>query len=306
VLARGQSRAPEPFAGDEEMLVGHAEALTPDQLSLVVRHWLNHVDPDGSLNEARDGHAGREAHVSQTIGDTTILEGTWWGDQGDLVKRAVDAYYELEWRADQGLPADERRTPRQLRADAVAAMSQVALDHLQGETRSRRARPQIRQLIAPGQLTGATFLGDTFPGHLLDRLSTLPRETLRRLCCDSEIGRAIIGADGHVLDLGRSVRTVTDKQHTALALRDGGCAFPGCGRPPEWCDGHHIHHWEDGGPTDLWNLLLLCKAHHTLVHEGGFVVRHAPGPTLEFLRPDGTLIEHRPWIRPGGGGGPPP
>jgi hypothetical protein len=128
----------------------------------------------------------------------------------------------------------------------------------------------------------------------------------RCLACNARVIPAVLDGAGQPLDLGRARRLFTPAQRRALILRDGGCAFPGCGRPPEWCDGHHIHHWEDGGPTDLWNLLLLCKAHHTLVHEGGFVVRHAAGPTLEFLRPDGTLIEHRPWIRPGGGGGPPP
>jgi hypothetical protein len=48
-----------------------------------------------------------------------------------------------------------------------------------------------------------------------------------------------------------------------LIARDGGCSFPGCTHPPQWCDRHHIREWVDGGTTDLDNLTLLCRYHHT-------------------------------------------
>ena len=56
----------------------------------------------------------------------------------------------------------------------------------------------------------------------------------------------------------------------ALYLRDRGCTFPGCSRPPAWCDAHHCRHWCDGGPTDLTNMALLCPRHHTIVHQKGY------------------------------------
>jgi hypothetical protein len=56
----------------------------------------------------------------------------------------------------------------------------------------------------------------------------------------------------------------------ALYLRDAGCTFPGCSRPPSWCDAHHCRHWCDGGPTDLTNMALLCPRHHTIVHQKGY------------------------------------
>ena len=49
-----------------------------------------------------------------------------------------------------------------------------------------------------------------------------------------------------------------------------GCTFPGCSRPPSWCDAHHCRHWCDGGPTDLTNLALFCPRHHTIVHQKGY------------------------------------
>jgi hypothetical protein len=73
-----------------------------------------------------------------------------------------------------------------------------------------------------------------------------------------------------ILDLGRRTRIVSPAQRRALVHRDGGCVFPGCGRPHPWTDAHHLVHWARGGATDLDNLCLLCRRHHTAVHEGGW------------------------------------
>jgi HNH endonuclease len=72
------------------------------------------------------------------------------------------------------------------------------------------------------------------------------------------------------LELGRTTRVISPTQRVALAVRDGGCGFPGCDRPLSWCEGHHLLPWLEGGPTALPNLALLCRAHHRAVHEGGW------------------------------------
>jgi hypothetical protein len=74
-------------------------------------------------------------------------------------------------------------------------------------------------------------------------------------------------------------------------VRDRGCTFPGCDRPPGWSSAHHIVHWVNDGPTDLHNLTLLCNFHHHRVHEGRFGCTRAPDGTLTFTRPDGTTLE---------------
>jgi hypothetical protein len=84
------------------------------------------------------------------------------------------------------------------------------------------------------------------------------------------------GAPSQPLDLGRATRVIHPTQPSALAVRDGGCVFPGCDRPLGWCDAHHLHHWVHGGPTDLANLALLCRAHHRAVHEGGWHLARGP------------------------------
>jgi hypothetical protein len=88
------------------------------------------------------------------------------------------------------------------------------------------------------------------------------------------------GAPSQPLDLGRATRVVQPAQRCALAVRDGGCVFPGCSRPLAWCEAHHLRHWLHGGPTDLANLALLCRTHHHAVHEEGW--RLVRGPDGRF------------------------
>ena len=74
-------------------------------------------------------------------------------------------------------------------------------------------------------------------------------------------------------------------------LRDGGCAFPGCDRPPRWCDGHHIRHWTDGGHTALTNAVLLCGHHHRLIHSN-------TGWTVHMTRDGRPAFSPPAWLDP--------
>jgi hypothetical protein len=82
-------------------------------------------------------------------------------------------------------------------------------------------------------------------------------------------------------------RVVTPAQRQALAVRDGGCVFPGCRRPQGWCETHHVRHRLDGGPTDLNNLALLCRAHHRAIHEGGWRLIRGPDGRFTATPADG-------------------
>jgi hypothetical protein len=70
-----------------------------------------------------------------------------------------------------------------------------------------------------------------------------------------------------VLDLGRRTRLITPALRRALRLRDRTCAEPGCTLPAKYCDGHHIIHWTQHGPTSLPNLEFRCRRHHLLQHQ---------------------------------------
>jgi hypothetical protein len=93
------------------------------------------------------------------------------------------------------------------------------------------------------------------------------------------------GAPTQPLEVGRTTRVVQPAQRVALAVRDGGCVFPGCERPLAWCEAHHVWHWLDGGPTDLDNLVLLCRAHHRAVHEDGWRLARGPDGRLTATPP---------------------
>ncbi|HEY8652662.1 MAG TPA: DUF222 domain-containing protein, partial [Dermatophilaceae bacterium] len=89
----------------------------------------------------------------------------------------------------------------------------------------------------------------------------LSPQSVRKLACDANIIPMVLGSQGQPLDVGRTKRLVTPAMLAALWARDRGCTFPGCGRPPQWADAHHVKHWIDGGTTCLLNLALLCGYH---------------------------------------------
>jgi hypothetical protein len=141
----------------------------------------------------------------------------------------------------------------------------------------------------------ANVSAETFPPHHCalesDRYHfPLAATTARRLACDAALVTVLEDATGNVLNVGRKTRTIPPAIRRALTLRDHGCRFPGCCET-RFVDAHHIHHWCDGGETRLDNLILLCRRHHTLLHQEGFeIVKSTAG--FEFVRPDGRKLPH--------------
>lgn len=115
-------------------------------------------------------------------------------------------------------------------------------------------------------------------------------ETVRRLGCDASLVMMIDNEAGEPLDIGRKTRSIPPAMRRALRSRDRGCRFPGCTHT-RFVDGHHIHHWADGGETKLSNLVSLCRFHHRQVHEGGVTIQLLDDGALRFLRPDGRPFD---------------
>ncbi|MFZ4433110.1 MAG: HNH endonuclease signature motif containing protein, partial [Microthrixaceae bacterium] len=110
------------------------------------------------------------------------------------------------------------------------------------------------------------------------------------LLCDPVVRALVVDSLGVPLDLGRSVRFATRDQRRALAARDGGCVFPGCGAPASWTDAHHVVRFADGGGTDLSNLASLCRHHHGVVHRRGWTMSAAEGQRFTFTTPRGLVL----------------
>ncbi len=137
------------------------------------------------------------------------------------------------------------------------------------------------------------------PRSHLDDGTRLSHETSRRLSCDASRVQVTHAPDGSVLDVGRKTRTIPPALRRALDVRDRGCRFPGCGL--RFTDAHHVEHWADGGETRLANILLLCRAHHRLLHEGGWrVVWWGPGRAV-FVDPRGGEHFDGGWTPPDSG-----
>ncbi|WP_281893065.1 HNH endonuclease signature motif containing protein, partial [Phytohabitans aurantiacus] len=182
---------------------------------------------------------------------------------------------------------DLERTPAQRRADALVEVCRLALRTEQLPDNGGD-RPQVAVTV-PYDVVRKEL------GHgQLDSGERLSAEQVRRLACDAHILPIVLGGQGQILDVGQQRRLFTGPLRRALVVRDGGCAFPGCDRPPQWCDGHHIRHWTDGGDTALHNGVLLCGYHHRLIHRGEWEVRMADDGRPEFIPPPYVDSERRP------------
>jgi hypothetical protein len=151
-------------------------------------------------------------------------------------------------------PADRRR------AEALIEICRRATTA--GAAAPTTTKAQVVVLIDLEHLTDTVRgAGTTLTGQ------DLSPATIRKLACDASIIPIVLGSQGQPVDVGRTKRLVTPSLLAALWVRDKTCTFPECGRPPNWCDAHHITHWANDGPTSLTNLTLLCAHHHTYVHQ---------------------------------------
>lgn len=132
-------------------------------------------------------------------------------------------------------------------------------------------QPGVRVVITQEQLTSSSPDGARGTGFLEETGAAVPLSFIDKQVCDAGTVSILTDTAGTPLDVGREQRLFTSKQRIALAIRDGGCEFPGCDRPPSFCEAHHIDGWAaDGGRTDLADGMLLCRHHHMLLHNNGW------------------------------------
>ncbi len=112
--------------------------------------------------------------------------------------------------------------------------------------------------------------------------------TADTLLCDCVLHRVMRDPFNHPVAYGRSHYTAPLPLFRLVAVRDGGCRFPGCNRPVRQCDAHHVRYWRHGGQTDADNLLLLCNRHHHMVHRLGLDLKLRPDGVLRVTWPDGS------------------
>jgi hypothetical protein len=271
----------------EAELVELARAASGAQLDRIVGSYercLRAEQPDVrrrfvALNEDEDG--------------TWVLRGRLGAEEAAVVNAALLAFREEGGSAepprverddeDDTLPLGEddesRSTTGERAVDALMAMAEAAL--ARGPSgRGRAGGAEVTVLVD----VEALALEGEAPGRCeLAGGAAIAAETARRLCCDAGV---VVSThrNGKVLDVGRRKRSISPALGRALRARDGCCQFPGCTNH-RFVDVHHIEHWARGGATNLDNLVLLCRYHHRLVHEGGYQLERARDGSISVLTP---------------------
>jgi hypothetical protein len=121
--------------------------------------------------------------------------------------------------------------------------------------------------------------------------------TARRYLCNQGALPVVLGGDAQPLDLGRARRLFSSAQRVALSVRDGGCRWPQCERPPLWTESHHIVEFQHGGKTDLKDGVALCRRHHLLLHNNGWAIQRRDHTDPNYwLRPPKTIDPTRTLI----------
>jgi hypothetical protein len=272
----------------ERDLVEHAQVFDPVQLTRIGRRLVAAVDADAVEAGEADALARAEERAARAM-DLALTpdgEGGAWlrgrlDPEGTAVLRA--ALDPLAAPRPTAADGPDPRPAGRRRAEALVDVCRAALA-AGGLPESGGDRPQMVvtvPLATLGAGIGAATLEDGTP---------ISPAAARRLACDAQIVPAVLGSRGEPLDVGRSRRLFTGPLRRALVLRDRGCAFPGCDRPPRWCEAHHIVPWALGGATAVTNGVLLCGHHHRLVEAGDWLVVLAADGVPEFRPP--------PWIDP--------
>jgi hypothetical protein len=248
----------------EPVLLQLARRSEPSVVRRATAHLHAVLDPDGAQAALDRVYAKRGVTLS-VVGNRAYLDGVIDVEAAETLLAAL-----MPLMAPS--PFDTRSAP-QRRADALVDLARRALDAGELPVLGGR-RPHLSVVVDEWALAEGRA-GVTLPWTG----AVVPTPTLRRLSCDARISPVVaqaLQAGWRPLAVGRSSRTVTSAQLTALQVRDGGCVHPGCTRTAAFCDAHHVQHWSQGGATDLSNLVLLCRHHHRTLHCGHWLLATGP------------------------------
>lgn len=241
--------------GCDRILSDLARQVDPHYMSEAVRKLRDFADPDGSLQEANHDFSRRTLSISPLLDGMHDVRGLLDAEGAATLNTALDAL----------MRPDKELTPGQRRADALVELGRRQLQAGELPTVGGE-KPQLLLMTSLPTLKKE-------PGAECSQLEWggfIHRETARRIACDCALTPILQDQEGNIVGGGSRSRTIPPAKRKALYARDRSCRFPGCDRPASWCDGHHIEHWIDGGETELSNLVLLCRHHHRLFHEGGW------------------------------------
>ena len=254
---------------DEQELVDKARKQPVDTFARTARQHERQRTEDDGASRLETQKRMRRAWIRTDRDDgMTVLYGRFDPITGAWIKNALSTRTDQLWRAEH---RNTRPSTEQRMADALADLICRPDPGAEPSTANGKGRWGGATLFIKADYdTIARQLG--YP-TLADG-TPLPLEELKRLACDAGVVPAFFDGKGQPLWVGRQRRLATRAQRRALYARDQGCV--GCGLDPDWCQAHHITYWENGGPTDIDNLTLLCSRCHHQIHDNGYQIKQTP------------------------------
>jgi len=264
---------------NEDYLLMIAKHGTAHHVEKLVRSYRR-AERLQDTEAANEGHDNRQLSYHYDEDGCLVIKGRLPAEQGALIVKALEMAMEKQYAGKAESDVDPIATRR---ADALA---EVAETYMSSEPvpNSTADRYQVVVHVA------ATNDVSTETPHI-ENGPHVSAETSRRIACDCSVVGIRESENGEPLAIGRKSRSIPPAMRRALRMRDEGCRFPGCTND-RFVDGHHIEHWADGGETSLDNLVLLCRHHHHLVHEGGFNCEKTASGELIFRDQSNTPLPH--------------
>lgn len=271
--------------GTEAALVELAQVSTAAQLEEITRAFRRTRQAADDAAEAR--HAARFLRYSWDDDGNLVGSFKLPAEEGAALIQAIETNTSRESVAEAG--ADGARDDHgAARADTLVELVRAGAERDPG----RRAGEQslVTLVVDASVLRADTAAPDGELGECrVQDGPGLAAETARRIACDAAVVAVVEDGEGRILDLGRRARLPNAALRRALRRRDGHCQFPGCVN--RRVQAHHLWHWIAGGPTDLGNLVSLCRFHHRRVHEGGCRVFLDADGARHFLSPAGYELD---------------
>ena len=262
-------------AAAAEALVADAGVLTVEKLGTRAREWAAELD-EAHIQDRE--HALRDARflrLTPLRDGMTRLSGLLDPESAAVVAATFDAITSPRRGGPRFVDPAARDYADRITADPRTT-EQVAVDSFVELIRLGAAaspeivgaqRPAVRVIVTDHDLHRRAGSGQ----HESQR-APISIPTIEAEICDRGTVPIHFDDTAQAVNIGRTQRLFTARQKTMLAARDGGCRFPGCDRPPSWCEAHHITPWNAGGRTDLADGLLVCRHHHLLIHDNGWLV----------------------------------
>ncbi len=275
-------------------LLDRAKDSTPERFARSVAELARKIERDHGVD--RDEQRRKQTFLSRRLNPATGMTEGRFSLHPELANRVFGA---VDRHVNTTIAAGEARGDREFVERRI--------------DRNRLAAESLGELIATSNSSSSgsnTSVADVTVIIDVDTLATgelhdhsicetsdgapIPPEVALRLACYGNITSVLVNSDGTALAVGRTTRHATAKQRRALSQQYRHCAIGDCDMPFERTEIHHITPWEQGGNTDLSNLLPVCSRHHHLIHTLRWRIVLHPDRSITIYSDDGQVLVETP------------